>query len=96
MAQPTESSISRTDARTPLAEIEAYGRAATQRHARTDFLIEAALQKSEQGIAMPRCIHLSMSNQKLLIEVLQNRGSLQATQFIKDLANEYVGRAIRA
>lgn len=59
------------DARLPLAVGETVVRAAAlQARTRTNFLIEAALEKAEQVIDEQSIIRLTMRDQDLLAEVL--------------------------
>ena len=85
--------MSRIDARIPLAVRETIDRAAAmQGRTRTDFLIEAALEKAERVIAEQSIIRLTMRDQELLAEALQNQELLEPTPFLKELAEEYAAR----
>lgn len=90
MTQSHETPMSRIDARIPLAVRETIDRAAAmQGRTRTDFLIEAALEKAERVIAAQSIIRLTMHDQKLLAEALQKQESMEPTPFLKELADEY-------
>ena len=81
------------DASIPLAVREIIDRAAAmQGRTRTDFLIEAGLEKAERVIAEQSIIHLTMRDQMLLAEALQNPEPLEPTPFLRDLAAEYAAR----
>ena len=93
MTQSHETPMSRIDARLPLAVREIIDRAAAmQGRTRTDFLIEAALEKAEQVIAEQSIIRLTMHDQELLAEALQDGKTLEPTPFLKDRADEYAER----
>ena len=63
--------MSRIDARIPLTVRETIGRAAAlQGRTRTDFLIEAALEKAERVIAEQTLIRLTLRDQELLAKAL--------------------------
>ena len=71
MSQNSEVSMSRIDARIPLTVRETIGRAAAlQGRTRTDFLIEAALEKAERVIAEQTLIRLTLRDQELLAKAL--------------------------
>ena len=71
MSQNSELSRSRIDARIPLTVRETIGRAAAlQGRTRTDFLIEAALEKAERVIAEQTLIRLTLRDQELLAKAL--------------------------
>ena len=85
--------MSRIDARIPLAVRETIDRAAAmQGRTRTDFLIEAALEKAEQVIAEQTVIRLAMRDQELLAAALLEEKVSGSTPFLKDLAAEYAAR----
>ena len=85
MTQSHETPMSRIDARIPLSVRETIDRAAAmQGRTRTDFLIEAALEKAERVIAEQSIIRLA--------EALQNQEALEPTPFLKELTKEYAGR----
>lgn len=93
MAQSHETPMSLIDARIPLTVRETIDRAAAmQGRTRTDFLIEAALEKAERVIAEQSIIRLTMRDQELLAEALQNGKTLEPTPFLKELAAEYAER----
>ena len=90
MTQSHETPMSRIDARIPLAVRETIDRAAAlQGRTRTDFLIEAALEKAERVIAEQTIIRLSLRDQELLADALQNQEKLEPTPFLRELAEEY-------
>ena len=71
MSQNSELSMSRIDARIPLTVRETIGRAAAlQGRTRTEFLIEAALEKAERVIAEQTLIRLTLRDQELLAKAL--------------------------
>ena len=71
MSQNSELSMSRIDARIPLTVRETIGRAAAlQGRTRTDFLIEAALEKAERVIAEQTLIRLTLRDHELLAKAL--------------------------
>lgn len=93
MTQSHETPMSRIDARIPLVVRETIDRAAAmQGRTRTDFLIEAALEKAERVIAEQSLIRLTMRDQELLADALQNGKTLEPTPFLKELADEYAER----
>lgn len=93
MTQSHETPMSRIDARIPLAVRETIDRAAAmQGRTRSDFLIEAALEKAERIIAEQAIIRLTMRDQELLAKALQEEKTLEPTSFLKDLADEYAAR----
>lgn len=71
MSQNSELSMSRIDARIPLTVRETICRAAAlQGRTRTDFLIEAALEKAERVIAEQTLIRMTLRDQELLAKAL--------------------------
>ena len=71
MTQQTKTPISRIDARIPLSVRETIDRAAAmQGRTRTDFLIEAALEKAEKVITEQTVIRLAMQDQEMLAKAL--------------------------
>lgn len=93
MTQYTENNMSRIDARIPLAVRDTIDRAAAmQGRTRTDFLIEAALEKAEKVITEQTVIRLAMQDQEMLAKALLEEAVTEATPFLKDLASEYVAR----
>ena len=93
MTQHTENAMSRLDARIPLSVRETIDRAAAmQGRTRTDFLIEAALEKAEKVIAEQAVIRLTMRDQEMLAKALLEGEVAEATSFVKDLASEYSAR----
>ena len=93
MTQSYEVPMSRIDARIPLAVRETIDRAAAmQGRTRTDFLIEAALEKAERVIAEQTVIRLAMRDQELLAAALLEEKVSGSTPFLKDLTAEYAAR----
>jgi uncharacterized protein (DUF1778 family) len=93
MTQHIENNMSRIDARIPLSVRDTIDRAAAmQGRTRTDFLIEAALEKAERVIAEQAVIRLAMQDQEVLANALLAEAVTEATPFLKDLASEYAAR----
>lgn len=93
MTHQTENSMSRIDARIPLSVREVIDRAAAmQGRTRTDFLIEAALEKAERVIAEQAVLRLAVADQEVLAKALLDEQVTEATPFIKGLAAEYAAR----
>ena len=93
MAQHTENNMSRIDARIPLSVRDTIDRAAAmQGRTRTDFLIEAALEKAERVILEQTVIRLAVQDQEMLANALSEEAVTEATPFLKDLAAEYAAR----
>lgn len=93
MTQQTENNMSRIDARIPLSVRDTIDRAAAmQGRTRTDFLIEAALEKAEKVIIEQTIIRLAMQDQEMLANALLEEAIAEATPFLKDLASEYAAR----
>jgi uncharacterized protein (DUF1778 family) len=93
MTQHTENNMSRIDARIPLSVKDTIDRAAAmQGRTRTDFLIEAALEKAERVIAEQAVIRLAVQDQEMLANALIEEAVTEATPFLKDLAAEYTAR----
>lgn len=89
--------MSRIDARIPLAVREAIDRAAAlQGRTRTDFLIEAALEKAERVIAEQSLIRLTIRDQELLASALAEEKTSEPSPFVKSLACEYAERVKKA
>lgn len=89
--------MSRIDARIPLAVRDTIDRtAALQGRTRTDFLIEAALEKAERVIAEQSLIHLPPRDQELLIKALAEENVSEPSQFLKSLTREYDERVTQA
>lgn len=88
--------MSRIDARIPLAVRDTIDRAAAlQRRTRTDFLIEAALEKAERVIAEQSLIRLTLRDQELLIKALVEENVSEPSRFLKSLTREYGERGLR-
>lgn len=97
MSQNSKVSMSRIDARIPLAVRDTIDRtAALQGRTRTDFLIEAALEKAERVIAEQSLIHLPPRDQELLIKALAEENVSEPSQFLKSLTREYDERVTQA
>lgn len=93
MTQQAENTISRIDARVPLSVRDTIDRAAAmQGRTRTDFLIEAALEKAEKVIAEQALIRLAVQDQEMLANALLTEKVTEATPFLKQLASEYAAR----
>ncbi len=97
MSQNSEVSMSRIDARIPLTVRETIDRAATlQGRTRTDFLIEAALEKAERVIAEQTLIRLTLRDQELLAKALAEENVSEPSRFLKSLTSEYGERVTQA
>lgn len=97
MSQNSESSISRIDVRIPLAVRDAIDRAAAlQGRTRTDFLIEAVLEKAERVIAEQSLVRLALRDQALLARALTEEKVSGPGQFLKSLSSEYGERVTRS
>ncbi len=93
MAQSTENTMSRMDIRLPLATREIIDRAAAmQGRTRTDFLMEAALEKAEKVITEQSILHLAIQDQELLAKALIDEKVEEPSAFIKSLTKEYATR----
>ena len=93
MTQYTETNMSRIDARIPLSVRDTIDRAAAmQGRTRTDFLIEAALEKAERVISEQVVIRLAVQDQEMLANALLEEVVTEATPFLKTLATEYAER----
>ncbi|MDR2801238.1 MAG: DUF1778 domain-containing protein [Desulfovibrio sp.] len=93
MTQHTEHNMSRIDARIPLSVKDTIDRAAAmQGRTRTDFLIEAALEKAERVIAEQAVIRLTVQDQEMLANALIEEAITESTPLLKDLAAEYAAR----
>lgn len=91
MAESTSRSISRIDVRLPLSVREMIDKAAAmQGRTRTDFLIEAALEKAEEVISNQLLVKLALQDQKLLAQALLEEKVEEPTDFIKSIAGEYI------
>ena len=93
MPQHIENTMSRIDARIPLSVRDTIDRAAAmQGRSRTDFLIEAALEKAEKVIAEQAVIRLAVRDQEMLANALLEEKVTEPTPFLKDLASEFAAR----
>ena len=89
MSQNSELSMSRIDARTPLTVRDTSDRAAAlQGWTRTDFLIEAALEKAERGIAEQTLTRLTLRDQELLAKALTEESVSESNRFLKSLTSD--------
>ena len=90
MAQVVENTMSRIDIRLPIAVRDIIDRAANmQGRTRTDFLVEAVLEKAKKVISEQNIIELSMQDQDLLVKALLEEKIVEPTPFIKSIAEEY-------
>ncbi len=97
MSQNSEVSMSHIDARIPLAVRDTIDRAAAlQGRTRTDFLIEAALEKAERVIAEQSLIRLPLRDQELLAKALTEENISEPSLFLKSLTREYGERVTQA
>jgi uncharacterized protein (DUF1778 family) len=93
MTQYTENTMARIDARIPLSVREIIDRAAAmQGRTRTDFLIEAALEKAEKVITEQAVIRLTVQDQAMLAKALLEEKTTEPTPFLKSLSCEYAER----
>lgn len=84
------SQMSRMDIRIPISVKETIDFAASlEGRSRTDFLIEAAMNKARKVIAENRVIELSLKDQRMLADDLTNDSIKEADSFLKDLADKY-------
>ncbi len=90
MTQATENIMSRMDVRLPLSVRETIDRAAAmQGRTRTDFLMEAALEKAEKVIAEQSLLQLAVQDQELLAKALMEEKVQEPTPFLASLSKEY-------
>jgi uncharacterized protein (DUF1778 family) len=93
MTQHNENIMSRIDARIPLSVRDTIDRAAAmQGRTRTDFLIEAVLEKAERVIMERAIIRLTTRDQEILANALLEEKVAEATPFLKNLASEYAAK----
>ncbi len=93
MTQATEHIMSRMDVRLPLSVRETIDRAAAmQGRTRTDFLMEAALEKAEKVIAEQSLLQLAVQDQELLAKALMEEKVQEPTPFLASLAEEYASK----
>lgn len=86
----------RMDLRVPQPVRDIIDRAAAmQGRTRTDFVLEAALEKAEQIIERQTVIRLTMQDQELLAKALIEDRVEDPPQYVKDIAQEYAARVIR-
>lgn len=90
MSPITESTMSRIDVRLPLATREIIDRAAAmQGRTRTDFLMDAVLEKAKAVIAEHNLLQLSLQDQALLANALIEQKVSEPSDHMKALAREY-------
>ena len=95
MTQHTTQSA-RMDLRVPQPVRDIIDRAAAmQGRTRTDFVLEAALEKAEQIIERQTVIRLAMQDQELLAKALIEDRAEGPPQYVRDIAQEYAARVIR-
>lgn len=88
--------MSRMDIRIPLSVRETIDFAASlEGRSRTDFLIEAAVDKARKVIAENRVIELSLKDQQQLADDLTNDNIKEADSFLMDLADQYRDAVIK-
>jgi uncharacterized protein (DUF1778 family) len=68
--------------------------AAMQGRTRTDFVLEAALEKAEQIIERRTVIRLTMQDQELLAKAIMADSVEDPPQYVKDIAQEYAVKVI--
>ena len=94
MTQHTAQSA-RMDLRVPQPVRDIIDRAAAmQGRTRTDFVLEAALEKAEQIIERQTVIRAAMQAQELLTKALMEDRPEDPPQHVKDIAQEYAARVI--
>ena len=97
MSQNSELSMSRIDVSIPSAIRDTIDRAAALLgQTRTDFLIEAALEKAERIIAEQSLIRLTLHDQELLTKALADEKVSEPGPFLKSLTSEYYERGTQA
>ena len=97
MSQNSELSMSRIDVSIPSAIRDTIDRAAALLgQTRTDFLIEAALEKAERIIAEQSLIRLTLHDQELLTKALADEKVSEPGTFLKSLTSEYDERGTQA
>ncbi len=95
MAKHTTQSA-RMDLRVPQPVRDIIDRAAAmQGRTRTDFVLEAALEKAEQLIERQTVIRLAMQDQELLAKALIEDRVEDPPQYVEEIAQEYAARVIR-
>ncbi|MDR1125111.1 MAG: DUF1778 domain-containing protein [Deltaproteobacteria bacterium] len=95
MTQYIENTMARIDARIPLSVKETIDRAAAmQGRTRTDFLIEAALEKAEKVITEQAIVRLTMRDQTMLVSALLEEKVTESTHFLKRLSAEFAERIV--
>jgi Uncharacterized protein conserved in bacteria len=93
MAHQRGNTMSRIDARISLSVRETIDRAAAmQGRTRTDFLIEAALEKAERVISEQAVIRLAMQDQDMLAKAILEEKIETPSPFLKNLACDYAER----
>ncbi|MDR2503008.1 MAG: DUF1778 domain-containing protein [Deltaproteobacteria bacterium] len=95
MSQYTTEQSTRMDMRVPQPVRDIIDRAAAmQGRTRTDFVLEAALEKAEQIIERQTIIRLALQDQELLVKALTRDRVEDTPQYVKDIAQEYTARVI--
>jgi uncharacterized protein (DUF1778 family) len=85
----------RMDLRVPQPVRDIIDRAAAmQGRSRTDFVLDAALEKAEQVIERQTVIRLAMQDQEMLAKAVMKDRVEDPPQHVKDIAQEYVARVI--
>ncbi len=90
---PDTPAMSRIDVRLPLAVREMIeSAAAMQGRTRTDFLVEAGLEKAQRVIANQNIVQLTLKDQELLAQALADECVRDTPEVIKNLWEEYAAR----
>ena len=94
MSQNTTPSA-RMDLRVPQPVRDIIDRAAAmQGRTRTDFVLEAALEKAEQVIERQTIIRLTVQDQELLAKALSQDTQEDPPPYVSGIALEYASRVI--
>jgi len=93
MTQSPQKITSRIDVRLPLSVKEIIDKAAAmQGRTRTDFLMEAALEKAEKVISEQLLLKLAIQDQEMLAKALCEEKVEEPTSFIQSIAEEYTAK----
>lgn len=93
MSQYTAAQSTRMDLRVPQPIRDVIDRAAAmQGRTRTDFVLEAALEKAERIIERQAVIRLALQDQELLANALIRNSVESQSQYVKGIAQEYAAR----
>jgi uncharacterized protein (DUF1778 family) len=85
----------RIDMRVPQSVRDIIDRAAAmQGRTRTDFVLEAALEKAEQIIERQTVIRLAMQDQEMLAKALAEDKAHAPPRYMADIAQDYASRVI--